>query len=50
MNVTVSSMFFALLASSILIVILHYILVNKRSYKKLRIDFLSVIIFIIVIV
>lgn len=49
MNVTVSSMFFALLASSILIVILHYILVNKRSYKKLRIDFLSVIIFIIVI-
>lgn len=43
MQITVSSMLFALIASTTLIMLLRYILVNKRSYKSLRIDFLSVL-------
>lgn len=49
MSITITSMFIALMTSTFLILLLNYVLSNKRCYKKLRLDFLSILIFIIIL-
>lgn len=43
MKITVSSMLIALVASTLLIMLLGYTFANRRNYKNLRIDFLSIL-------
>ena len=49
MNISITSIFIALITSTFLILLLNYILSNKKYYKKLRLDFLSILIFIIIL-
>ena len=49
MNITISSMFVALLTSTILIILLSFIFANKNSYKFFRIDFLSILLLITIL-
>lgn len=48
MQITITSIFISLLTSSFLILLLAFVLTNKRNYKKLRLDFISILFFITV--
>lgn len=48
MNITISSILVTLISSTLLITLLNYVISYKKNYKKLRIDFLSILLLIIV--